>query len=219
MDKDLCEIKDEILLSALEDVAFDGWQWRVIEAAAEKAGHGADMAVAVFPDKLEDVVRHFSDWADREMMQMLQSANPQEMRVRDRVRRGVIVRLHVLEPHKEAVRAASNYWLVPTRQIDAGKVVWQTADKIWQWAGDDSTDYNHYTKRLLLSGVLTSTTLTWLNDTSPTHQNTVDFLDRRIDNVLKFGRVFGNTAGKVLSGLGQFKNKFKAPFCKGKMSG
>ncbi len=213
MKKDLCDIQDEILLAALDDVAFDGWQWHVIEGAAAKTEHGVDMAAAVFPNKLEDAVRHFSNWADRQMLDMLESANPQEMRVRDRVRRAVIVRLHVLEPYKEAVRAASSYWLIPTRNIDAGKIVWKTADQIWQWAGDDSTDYNHYTKRLLLSGVLTSTTLTWLNDTSPTHDHTVEFLDRRIDDVLKIGRVFGKSAGKIISGLSAFKKKFKTPYC------
>ena len=190
------DIQDQILLKALEDVPFDGWTWDVVEQAAEKAGFGRDMAGAVFPDKLEGVLQHFSGWADRQMMMTLEQTDSSEMRVRDRVKFGVQARIKALEPHKEAVNAASAYWVRPFRKITAGKLVWKTADKIWLWAGDEAKDYNHYTKRALLSGVITSTMLAWMNDNSDNSQETLDFLDRRIDNVLGIGRIIGNLRGK-----------------------
>lgn len=190
------EIQDKILLQALEDVVFDGWSWPVIEAAAEKAGYGADMAHAVFPDKLSGVLNHFAEWADQQMLAALDSVDSQDLRVRDRVRRGVEERIKALMPHKEAVKAASAYWVRPFRKIEAGKMVWRTADRIWVWAGDDSKDYNHYTKRVLLSGVIASTMLAWMNDPSDNSQETLDFLDRRIDNVLNIGKLVGNLKGK-----------------------
>jgi len=52
------------------------------------------------------------------------------------------------------------------------------------WAGDTATDFNFYTKRLLLSGVLGSTTLYWLEDRSPGGVDTHGFLDRRLADVL-----------------------------------
>lgn len=200
------DLQDQILAIALEDVPFDGWRWDIIETAAEKAGLDKDIALAIFPAGLSDVLRHFSDWADRQMLISLADINPNEMRVRDRIQRGVQTRLEILEPNKEAVRAASVYWLVPFRKIEAGKVVWQTADIIWKWAGDDATDYNHYTKRGLLSGVITTTTMAWLNDTSENHAETSAFLDRRIDNVLKVGGFAGKFLGRF---MGRIKSKEK----------
>ena len=193
------DIQDQILLKALEDVPFDGWTWDVVEQAAVNTGYGVDMASAVFPDKLPDVLRHFSQWADRQMMQALEAISPgeyQNMRVRDKVKQGVLSRIEVLKPHKESVKAASAFWLRPFRKMEAGKMVWKTADQIWIWAGDNATDYNHYTKRLLLSGVITSTMLAWMNDTSDNSQETLDFLDRRIDNVLGVGKIIGNIKGR-----------------------
>jgi len=58
------EIKDRILLEALENVAFDGWSWEVVEQAAEACGFDQSMAFAVFPEKIEDVLIHFSRWGD-----------------------------------------------------------------------------------------------------------------------------------------------------------
>lgn len=193
------DIQDAILLAALEDVPFDGWNWSTIENAAVKAGYSADMAHAVFPTELPDVLRHFSDWADRQMLAALENTDKTDMRVRDKVRRGVAERIRVLQPYKESVKAGMSYWMRPFRKIEAGKMVWQTADRIWEWAGDEATDYNRYTKRALLSGVITSTMLAWMNDNSDNYQETLDFLDRRIDNVLGLGRI-----------IGQFKQKRKS---------
>lgn len=196
MDKKTLGIQDKILLKALEDVPFDGWQWPVIQAAAEKAGYGRDMADAVFPEKLSGVLCHFADWADRQMLEQLESLDSSKMRIRDRVRTGVEKRIEILGPHKESVKAALAYWIRPFRKIDAGKMLWRTADRIWVWAGDESKDYSHYTKRALLSGVISTTMLAWINDNSDNSQETLDFLDRRIDNVLNIGKLVGGLKGK-----------------------
>ena len=185
------EIKDRILIAALEDVPFDGWHWSVIEGASVKAGYDKETVRTVFPNKLSDVLRYFSAWADRQMLEALEGINIDDMRVRDRIRLAVETRLGVLESYKESVRAASVYWLSPFRKIAAGKMVWQSADKMWNWAGDTAQDYNHYTKRALLSGVITTTMVAWLNDNSSNHQETLAFLDRRIDNVLGIGKFIG----------------------------
>ncbi|HRQ61979.1 MAG TPA: COQ9 family protein, partial [Alphaproteobacteria bacterium] len=140
------------------------------------------------------VLDGFADLADRRMMDHLATVSPEGMRVRDKVRAGVAARLSTLAPYKEAVRAASSFWARPSHAFHAGRILWRTADRIWVWAGDTSSDYNHYTKRGLLSGILASTTLAWLapeNDDDPAMPKTLDFLDRRIDNALSVGQLAG----------------------------
>ena len=44
------------------------------------------------------------------------------------------------------------------------RIGWRTADLMWRIAGDTSTDFNHYTKRMTLGGVYASTLLVWLDD-------------------------------------------------------
>ncbi|MEM8833869.1 MAG: COQ9 family protein [Pseudomonadota bacterium] len=205
------DIKDRILGEALEDAAFDGWQWSMIEDAAEKAGFEKNMAMAVFPEKINDVMIHFSDWADRETLKALSSEDFSGARVRDKIQEAVWQRLQVLSDHKEATRKAMAWWIGPTKIPDGGKMVWKTADSIWEWAGDTATDYNHYTKRALLSGVLSATMLRWINDDSPNHKETRGFLERRIDNVLTVGQKAGRIMGKFSPFLDKvsFLNKQK----------
>jgi ubiquinone biosynthesis protein COQ9 len=60
---------------------------------------------------------------------------------------------------------------------------------IWRAIGDTSTDFNFYTKRGLLSGVLTSTMIYWFGDNSEGNDETWKFLDRRIADVMQIEKV------------------------------
>jgi ubiquinone biosynthesis protein COQ9 len=185
------EIKNKIIDGALPDVPFDGWTVDVLQRAAVDAGFEKAMVKAVFPKGVEDAVIHFSRWADERMLDALKKTNPVSMKVRERIALGVRLRFEILESHREAERLAIAYWMRPFRKIQGMKLVWKTADAIWQWAGDTATDYNRYTKRGLLSGVLTATAFFWLNDQSPGRKDSWAFLDRRIENVLSVGKIVG----------------------------
>lgn len=185
------KIRDEILEAALPQVVFDGWSVDALETAANLAGHKPGVVRAVFHEPVLDAVDGFADWADRKMADALAEHNPEEMRIRDRVREAVLARLTALAPYKEAVRHSVSYWAYPTRGLRASKIVWRTADRIWDWAGDTATDYNRYTKRGLLSGILVSTTLVWLDDDSDDIMVTEAFLDRRIEDVMQIGKLMG----------------------------
>ncbi|MCS5597784.1 MAG: COQ9 family protein [Alphaproteobacteria bacterium] len=186
-----CQLKDQILEAALPDVVFDGWSDTTLTKAIDTLGLDKDIYRATFPKGMIDVIAHFADWADRKMLDQLEVDNIEDMRIRDRIRRGVLTRLDVLAPHKEAVRLAMHYWGAPHRGAKAGKALWHTADRIWQWAGDTATDYNRYTKRALLSALLASTTYAWLKDETETLSDTNKHLDQKIEHIMKMGQFIG----------------------------
>lgn len=184
-------IRDRIILAALEDAVYDGWRWESVADSARKAGLDEDMARAVFPGGLADVLDGLADLADRAMLESLAGTDPQALKIRERVKLCVIKRLEFLQTHKEAVRGALAFQALPSHGFQAGRILWRTADRIWEWTGDTASDYNRYTKRALLSGILASTTLVWLNEDDPAMPRTLDFLGRRIENVIDMGRFLG----------------------------
>ena len=192
-------LRDQILSALLPAVPFDGWTWEATQNAATDAGLQTDIARAVFPDGLQDAVAHFSDWADRETFKKLGAPGKGESsRIRDRIETAAWTRLNVLAPHRDAVRQALAFWSVPPRPLMGSRIVWRTADRIWTWAGDTATDYNRYTKRGILAGVLTTTELAWIQDESEDFTATRDFLSHRIENALQFWSILGRmkTAGR-----------------------
>ncbi len=65
----------------------------------------------------------------------------------------------------------------------------RAADAMWRTAGDSSVDFAWYTKRATLAALYTSTMLAWMDDESDGYADTSAFLDRRIDNVMRFEKL------------------------------
>lgn len=197
MAETLESIRDRILESVLPEVEKYGWDWSVVLKAAACAGYQDSMAEAVFPGGLSDVVACFSDRADRQMLEQLSQVSPETMRVRDRIRTAILTRFKVLAPYRTTVRLSLAFWALPTRVLQGQRVLWRTADRIWTWAGDTSTDYNRQTKRGLLCSILLGSSLVWIDDASEGNQVTSQFVDRRIENVMEIGRALGTMSSTI----------------------
>ncbi|MFZ5615758.1 MAG: COQ9 family protein, partial [Pseudomonadota bacterium] len=59
----------------------------------------------------------------------------------------------------------------------------------WRAIGDPSTDFNFYSKRAILSGVLSSTMARWFADETEGETATKEFLRARIENVMQFEKL------------------------------
>ncbi len=184
-------MKDALLLAALPHVAFDGWSMAILAAGASDAGLAGQDVLHAFPNGVADAIAHWSDWADRQAVLAMTSADIAHMKTHQRVAMGVWSRLVALGRWRDAARK-STAWLADPRQAAlASRLAYRTCDTIWRAAGDRSTDFNFYTKRALLGGVVLSTTLYWLRDSSEGNQATSAFLDRQIANVLQIGGQIG----------------------------
>jgi ubiquinone biosynthesis protein COQ9 len=111
------------------------------------------------------------------------------MKIRDKIRGLVWRRLEIQGPAREAIRRALAILAMPQNVPLALRISWRTADRMWRIAGDTSTDFNHYTKRMTLGAVYGSTLLVWLDDQSDDWTETAGFLDRRIDDVMKIEKL------------------------------
>ena len=178
------DIRNAVLNAALPEIAFDGWSEDVLARAGKAAGIDDNSLHLAFSGGVGDLIAAFSKSGDAAMLAALEA--PGDMKIRDRIRHGVRVRLEADADHREAARRAAGWLSLPGRQSLSGRLVYATADHIWHWAGDTATDHNHYSKRLILSGVLGATRLVWFGDESDGNEKSWAFLDRRIENVMQF---------------------------------
>ena len=181
------------LAAALPNVAFDGWSQKLLDEAIKAAAIDENVAVLAFPEGVGTLIAAFSAAGDSRMLENL--PNGAGLKIRERITEAVWTRLSVDEPHKEAARRAAGWLAVPGHQRQGGKLLFETANQMWRWAGDTATDYNYYSKRLILSGVIASTRLVWFDDNSDNHAETRAFLERRIDNVMQFEKVKAKARG------------------------
>ena len=177
--------KDLLLKAILPHVGFDGWTETALKAAVKDAGLEEKTIERYFTGGAKEIVRYFSDWADREMLSSLSVAQLEGVKIRQRVALAVRLRFEVLSNYKEAVRRTITYLSVPSNIPIGVNGAYKTVDSIWYGIGDRSADFSFYTKRALLYGVISATMLFWLNDESKDNTDTWAFLDRRISDVMK----------------------------------
>jgi len=192
--------KDAILEASLVHAAFDGWSRRTLNQAAEDAGFDVATAKRLFPQGGDSLLAWLGDWADRRMLEQVDHEALARMPVRERIAKLVRTRIEVLDDHKEAMRRAALIRGNPANIGTAGKALWRTVDRIWDAAGfsiSREQGLSRYTRRATLAGVLISTVLYWLEDISPDNEETWAFLDRRIEDVMRFGQLRGQVEGLV----------------------
>lgn len=194
---DIDALRDGILLATLPNVVFDGWSAASLRDGARMAGHDGEAVERAFPRGVADLVDHFAAWTDRRMLEELEAQPLAEMRTPERIRLAVRTHLEILEPHREAKRRLIAWLALPQNMGMGLRLLYRTVDAMWFAAGDESTDFNHYTKRGLLAAVLSGTTLYWLDDASEEHADTWAFLDRRLADVRTVGSA---TAGLTKAG-------------------
>ncbi len=204
-------VKADILQVALADIAFEGFTDAVVNKAAQSAGIEPTELALAFPRGGIDLAIYFVRHGVDQMQAKLASLDIESMKIRERIKIAVQIRLEVDADHKEIARRAFNMLALPGNTKDAGACLAHTVDVMWRSTGDKSTDFNFYTKRATLAAVYSSTRLFWLNDDSTDAQDSWAFLDRRIDNVMQIEkgkakfRELQKSLGDFLETLAKFR--------------
>ena len=185
-DDHISETRDRLIEAALPHVVFDGWGAAALNAAITESGVDAGLARLAFPRGGIDMALAFHRRADRALVDALAAADLEDMPVRDRIVHCVRRRIELVAEHRDAVRRGATLLALPLHAAEGARAIWETADIIWTACGDTATDYNWYTKRMILGSVFSATVLYWLGDASPNFANTWAFLERRIEDIMRF---------------------------------
>jgi ubiquinone biosynthesis protein COQ9 len=179
-------LRRRLALAVGENAVFDGWSRAAVDAAAQQLGVDPVQARLAMPKGQAAMIDLYIQEVDRALEAYFMPERLDGMKIREKIRALVWRRLEIMGPAREAVRRALAILAMPQNIPLALKMSWRTADLMWRIAGDTSTDFNHYTKRMTLGAVYGSTLLVWLDDQSEGWKDTAAFLDRRIEDVMKF---------------------------------
>ena len=175
------------LAPALADAAmFDGWSKEAVAQAAAATGIDPQLATYAFQDGQMAMIAAWVRHVDAAMIRALPAAELAVLPVRERIRRLVMARLDAIAGREESLTRALAIMAMPRNLPAATRLGWQSADAMWRLAGDTATDYNHYTKRAILSGVYAATLHVFARDESEGKAETRAFLNRRIDGIIRF---------------------------------
>mgnify|MGYP001227307565 CR=1 FL=1 len=205
------QIKIDLIRAMLIHVPFDGWSWEALEQGAVDIGFEkkktSSLRNKIFKDLFKngsiDFIDIFSEMIDLEVKENYNLIEQKPERVPEKIKKIIMIRLNLCQKYKEAVRSSISLTAMPFNAKKSLNILYRTCNNIWRMAGDNSTDFSFYTKRISLAAVYTPTLLFWLNDNSNNNVETELFLDRRLKDISKISNL-----KKPLSDVKKFKNNF-----------
>jgi ubiquinone biosynthesis protein COQ9 len=175
--------EQQVLDEALRLAPAAGWNGRLVERAAQAAGLSPGETQLLLPEGPRDLAALLSRRHDADALDRLAALDPPPLKIRQKIREGVIARLDAAMVDAGALRPLAAFLAFPTNLALALRLTWESADGLWRWAGDTATDENHYSKRAILSGILVSTLAV---EMASGRESALVHLDARIDNVMAF---------------------------------
>ncbi|NJC41827.1 ubiquinone biosynthesis protein COQ9 [Brevundimonas alba] len=176
-------MEQAVLDAAIQRAPALGWNSRMVRAACEANGQSPGDEELLFPNGARDLAALLSRRHDDRALAALAEVDPKSLKMRERIARAVSARMEAGAADLEAARRCAAFLTLPTNADLGLKLAWETADQLWNWAGDTATDWNHYSKRAILSGILIpALTMRWFDGRDAAEA----FVARRIDNVMAF---------------------------------
>ena len=151
------QMEARLLDAALPHVRELGWTSRLTARAAKDAGLTLAEAELLLPEGARDLAALLSYRHDEAAIAALAALDPAALKIRERIARGVQARVEAAAADEVAVRRLLGFLSLPPNLVLGARLAWESADRIWRWAGDAASDENHYSKRAILAALLGST--------------------------------------------------------------
>lgn len=176
-------MEQAVLDAAVARAPRFGWNGRLVRAACEAEGLSAGDQELLFPHGARDLAALLSRRHDARAIQALAATPAESMKIRQRIAAAMSARMEAGAQDLEATKKCAAFLALP-QNADLGlSLAWETSDLLWRWAGDTATDWNHYSKRTILSGILIpALTMRWFQGRDEAEA----FVARRIENVMAF---------------------------------
>ena len=86
--------------------------------------------------------------------------------IHKRIKKIIMTKINLINKHKEYYRRTFYFLLIPINYKILTTYLYKSVDLMWFIALDKSTNFNFYTKRMILSGVYSSVILHYINNDS-----------------------------------------------------
>ena len=174
-----------------------GWTSRMVANAGASIGLSQPEVELLAPQGPRDLAALFSYRHDEAALSALAGVDVQGLKMRERIARGVEARVEAAMADEAALRRWMGFLALPQHLALGARLAWESADRIWRWAGDAATDENHYSKRAILATLLSSTLAVRVTGTPASASS---HLARGIDAVMAFERAKARLKGRVGGG-------------------
>ena len=195
---DSFENKEKILLSFLEIAGLNGWNENSLIMSFKKCEIEEKYLSIIFPNSLLSLNSFHIDYFNllaTKQISLIDNFN--DLRIRDKIKEIVFQRFCLEKNHRLALKRLVNFYSNPKNLTQYGvgikpislalKSCYKIADNAWFSICDNTTDFNFYSKRLILAKVIMHCFFVFIKDEDDLNK-TKDILENEIAKIMIFNK-------------------------------
>ena len=153
-------------LIILEDakiyVRKNGWTKNLLKKLLNSKTKSYDLGY-LFPNGYSDLLSLALNEINKSLENKISKINIINFSISKRMKKILQTRLEILDADKIFYRKTFNHLLLPNKSKLMKRNLYKSVDKMWYLAGDNSTDFSFYTKRLILAAIYTNALFVFFN--------------------------------------------------------
>ena len=212
---DSLENKKKIVNNLIEISEFEGWSDHSLRLAFNKSQIDEKYLDIIFENKIFSAIEFINELRLQNLIELCKSSSEfNSKKISEKISFALFNFLDFDKKNKISFKRLINFYVNPQNLIFyknfglrptkmAFSQSYRIADFIWNLCGDQSTDFNFFSKRFILSKIIIRSFIYFVNDSSSNSQATKNFIEQQIFKVLKFNK-YKNISKQKLNFL---KNK------------
>jgi len=180
------ELKHKILLNSIQFINEHGFSLEALSHGATASGLSSASVNGIFKNGAFDLIDFFYKNSNEKLSVYLESLVKEGKitKKNDLIREAILYRLSLIQPYiKHWPNAMAIQTFHPENAVKSIENLLRLCDEIWYQVGDNSTDFNWYSKRLSLALIFKSTELFMIQDKTENFNDTILFLNSRFNDL------------------------------------
>ena len=174
----------ELLKYAKILVAVNGLKLNTLEVICNKYKLDINEIKILFPEGNNDIIKLSLEQLNEDLEDSCKRIDLIRLPIHKRIRKILLLKLSLMSKDKNFYKKIFLNLLIPKKNFSVPVQLYKSVDQIWFIAGDISTDFNFYTKRLILSGIYSRVVLFFFNNNDQAElENILDTNLRRVSKI------------------------------------
>ena len=174
----------ELLKYAKILVAVNGLKLNTLEVICNKYKLDINEIKILFPEGNNDIIKFSLEQLNEDLEDSCKRIDLIRLPIHKRIRKILLLKLSLMSKDKNFYKKIFLNLLIPKKNFSVPVQLYKSVDQIWFIAGDISTDFNFYTKRLILSGIYSRVVLFFFNNNDQAElENILDTNLRRVSKI------------------------------------
>ena len=183
----LLKKRQVVLRFAKEFVSENGLTKNCLENISKKYGLNTDETDLLFPQGNIDLIKFALEQLNNDLEVYCRQIDLIRLPIHKRIREILLSKISLMNKDKLFYRSIFLNLLIPKKNFSLTSQLYNSVDQLWFIAGDSSTDFNFYTKRLILSGIYSRVMLFFFNNNN--QEELENILDESLKRVSKIPEI------------------------------